>query len=131
MKERIAAIVTCTIVAVGVALAFIVIGPPGHARSIALDKQRVTALDNIVVTIANNAASPASRAPKHLDVNAPPWFSKSATRDPVTNKPYEYRVLGPRRYRLCATFALPDEGPDSSAPFDNHPAGRVCRNFHF
>ena len=131
MKERIAAIVTCAIVAVGVVLAFAVIGPPGHARLVAFDQRRVRDLDDIVNTISNDAGNTASRAPQHL--SALTWLSmtNTSTHDPVTGKPYVYRVLGPRRYWLCATFALADEGNDNAGAFDNHPAGRVCRNFHF
>jgi hypothetical protein len=46
------------------------------------------------------------------------------TYDPVTNRPYEYRPLGPLAYELCARFdaAVPVERRD----FWWHDAGRYC-----
>jgi hypothetical protein len=46
------------------------------------------------------------------------------TFDPVTNRPYDYRPLGPLAYELCARFdgALADERRD----FWWHDAGRQC-----
>ena len=46
------------------------------------------------------------------------------TFDPITNRPYDYRPLGPLAYELCARFdaALADE----SRGFWWHDAGRQC-----
>lgn len=46
------------------------------------------------------------------------------TFDPITNRPYDYRPLGPLAYELCARFdaALADEPRD----FWWHDAGRQC-----
>jgi hypothetical protein len=44
--------------------------------------------------------------------------------DPISNRPYDYRPLGPLAYELCARFDAPaaDERPD----FWWHDAGRHC-----
>lgn len=44
--------------------------------------------------------------------------------DPVTNRPYGYRPLGPLAYELCATFDAAQ--PDDQRHFWWHDAGRYC-----
>jgi hypothetical protein len=44
--------------------------------------------------------------------------------DPVTNRPYEYRPLGPLAYELCANFDA--AGPAERGVFWWHDAGRYC-----
>jgi len=46
------------------------------------------------------------------------------TYDPVTNRPYEYRPLGPLAYELCARFDAPV--PEARRDFWWHDAGRYC-----
>lgn len=44
--------------------------------------------------------------------------------DPITNRPYDYRPLGPLAYELCARFDAP--APDERRDFWWHDAGRHC-----
>jgi hypothetical protein len=44
--------------------------------------------------------------------------------DPVTNRPYDYRPLGPLAYELCARFDAPASG--ERRDFWWHDAGRHC-----
>ena len=44
--------------------------------------------------------------------------------DPVTNRPYDYRPLGPLAYELCARFDAAD--PEERRDFWWHDAGRHC-----
>jgi hypothetical protein len=46
------------------------------------------------------------------------------TFDPVTNRPYDYRPLGPLSYELCASFDA--AGPDERRDTWWHDAGRYC-----
>ncbi len=46
------------------------------------------------------------------------------TYDPVTNRPYDYRPLGPLAYELCARFDA--AGPDERHDFWWHDGGRHC-----
>ena len=49
------------------------------------------------------------------------WANSLATE---TGEPYEYRVLGPSKYELCATFSMARDA--DHGVFWNHPAGRHC-----
>jgi hypothetical protein len=44
--------------------------------------------------------------------------------DPITNRPYDYRPLGPLAYELCARFDAAD--PEERRDFWWHDAGRYC-----
>jgi hypothetical protein len=44
--------------------------------------------------------------------------------DPITNRPYDYRPLGPLSYELCARFDAP--ASDERRDFWWHDAGRHC-----
>lgn len=48
--------------------------------------------------------------------------------DPVTREPYEYRITGPRRFEVCATFDRPSR-PELAGDFWFHEAGRRCFSF--
>jgi hypothetical protein len=93
-----------------------VVGPSADERRVA-DLQRLThAVD---VFRARQHILPASLVRLPMEPAAPVH-----TYDPVTNRPYEYRPLGPLAYELCARFdaAVPEERRD----FWWHDAGRYC-----
>jgi hypothetical protein len=120
---RIAALAACTIVVIGVVLAFGVIGSPAHARLLALDQRRVDDLDAIVQAIGDDGTS---KAPARLaDIRA--VSVGTSFNDPVTGKPYEYHRETAHRYELCAVFTLPTDPGDSGRW--KHPAGRACRRY--
>lgn len=109
------------LVAAGVAVAFMLIGSPAHARLVALDNRRVDDLQVMVTRITEryHAALPATLPPAVvLD-------------DPQTHRPYTYRRTGSNHYTLCATFDLPSEKQSPAQPYGNaqqweHRAGTVC-----
>jgi hypothetical protein len=114
----------CVIVATGLVLAFLVIGPPGHARLIALDRQRVSDLDGTASKM-HNLFGEANRLPKNLPADL-------KKRDPVTGLRYEFQRIDARHYALCAPFALPAEsesGDNSWRPNWPHGAGLTCYEF--
>ena len=129
MIQRIAAVAACTIVAVGIVLAFGVLGSPDNARLIALDQHRVADLNAIVEAIYEHRAStdPAT-APVRLAEIEQELMHQASIHDPVTGKLYEYDRRSALRYELCATFALPSE-PDADNTDWKHRAGRSCRWF--
>jgi hypothetical protein len=47
------------------------------------------------------------------------------THDPITNRPYDYRPLGPLAYELCARFDTA-AGPEEERGFWWHDGGRFC-----
>jgi hypothetical protein len=116
--ERLAGIVAFALVAAGLLIGFVSIGPPQHMRLVALDRRRVDDLQSIERELRG--------AEERRHGEAPPLPARgrdSWPRDPLTGAPYEYRRDGATRYRLCATFALASTAED---PHWNHPAGRAC-----
>jgi hypothetical protein len=92
------------------------IGPSADERRLA-DLQRLThAID---VFRMRQKVLPASLARLPSEPAAP-----IHTYDPVTNRPYDYRPLGPLAYELCARFDAP--APDERRDFWWHDAGRHC-----
>lgn len=93
-----------------------VIGPSADERRIA-DLQRLShAID---VFRARQHVLPAALVRLPTEPAAPVH-----TYDPVTNRPYDYRPLGPLAYELCARFDR--AGPDERKDFWWHDAGRYC-----
>jgi len=92
------------------------VGPSGDERRIA-DLQRLS--HAIEVYRTQHDVLPATLVKLPPDAAAPVH-----TFDPITNRPYDYRPLGPLAYELCARFdaALADEPRD----FWWHDAGRQC-----
>lgn len=92
------------------------IGPTADERRIA-DLQRLAHAVNVFRDEHDVLPATLARLPR--DPAAPVH-----TLDPVTNRPYDYRPLGPLAYELCARFdaALADDRRD----FWWHDAGRQC-----
>jgi len=105
---------------------FIVIDSPATSRSVKFDEQRVndlTDLDNrINLYYKENQELPE-------DLSAPRF---SQFKDPVTDQPYEYQILGEEKFELCAIFDLKANTEDSDYRYyaDRdwyyHEAGRQC-----
>ena len=125
MIGRIAAFAACTIVAIGIVLAFGIIGSPGHQRLIALDQRRVDDLDGIYQTIINEGNH---QAPARLTDIQNELSGRAQIHDPATGAFYEYHRKDPHRYQICAIFALPSDPSDTSDW--KHRAGRTCRWFY-
>ena len=92
------------------------VGPSADERRVA-DLQRLAHAVNVYRAAHDVLPATLARLPR--DAAAPVH-----TLDPVTNRPYDYRPLGPLAYELCARFdaALADEPRD----FWWHDAGRHC-----
>ncbi len=131
-----------SVVVVGMlALGFILAGSPSHQREIRMDEQRVNHLTTIqdqlisYWQVKRELPSSLNELKNDLIYFTPPL-------DPETGMAYEYKVLDPLRFELCATFnqKIPSENPDSpsnpaynydykygyNADFWNHEAGRAC-----
>ena len=91
-------------------------GPSADDRRIA-DLQRLT--HAIEVYRVQHNVLPATLVKLPPDPAAP-----IHTFDPITNRPYDYRPLGPLAYELCARFDA--AGPDEQRGFWWHDAGRYC-----
>jgi hypothetical protein len=86
---------------------FTTIPSPTQQREIKLDHERVSDLGQINYTISdyytNHQQLP--KALEDLPGNSYSTGTPLVTKDPETNKPYEYIVTSETSYKLCATFA--------------------------
>lgn len=119
----------CVAVIVGVALAFIVIGTPGHARGVALDGERVQGLETIASAVHDRYRH--TGVPGHLP-------NDLTLRDPQTQRAYGFQRLDREHYTLCASFSAASErdGIDANTYAYGglrhrweHRAGRTCYRF--
>lgn len=141
-ERKVWRIVAVLIVLASIILGFSVVGSPAYQRSLRQDSQRLSDLQSIQWQIINYYQSKES-LPGSLEEIRDPLLGWSIPRDPETNEPYEYILIGQsaKAFELCATFdeATPSRGnmPDRdysfvhpTGPFEsenwNHPAGRHC-----
>ncbi len=112
---------------------FIIIGSPAKQRAIRFDSQRIDDLSSIQYGISNYMQSGSALPTSFEDLkNKNVYFS--STVDPETKIPYEYRVISPTKFELCATFSRPslesDDGLRSRYEINNgswqHDKGREC-----
>jgi len=102
----------------------VIVGSPSKERARRLDEQGVFALKALTRSV-DEYWRIRGRLPASLGelVNEPRFSAE--TKDPQTQREYDYRAVSERTYQLCATFAGPSEGA-SDAPFWKHDAGRRC-----
>ena len=102
-----------------VALGLWFTGSPAEARRRRLDERRVGDLQRLASAIdlhwTRTGTLPADLAALSSQERPP------ATRDPVQDSAYLYRVIDERRYELCAGF---ERGRTDG--FWTHPAGQHC-----
>lgn len=111
------------LVIAGLVLGFMTVGPPNHARDIAIDQKRVDDLQDIAGRLRTRY-----RDTGQLPSTLPSNFAR--TRDPVTNQPYVYKKVDRSHFTLCATFTAPTEdGDDIGTTFWKHGAGQKCYTF--
>ena len=112
-------------------LGLVTSGSPQRERLRRLDEARLQDLRAITQEMSSwtrkGRPLPASLGALAADPDSPALH----LRDPVTQRPYEYRLLDPQHYELCATFMTVDSlgtagAPGEAAGFWKHPAGRTC-----
>lgn len=119
LPHAVAAAVALLVIA-GMVLGFMTIGPPNHARDVAIDQKRVDDLQDIAGRLRTRY-----RDTGDLPTTLPSNFARS--HDPVTNQPYTYRKVDPSHFMLCATFTTASENDDSiGTTFWKHGAGSKC-----
>lgn len=128
-----------SILALGMlALGFYMVGSPAHQRQIRMDERRLNDLQAIQGEVINywqlKRVLPASLDDLKNDING-----FHAPLDPETNSAYEYSILKPLKFNLCAIFnqenLLNTDALKSAMPlyYDygnsnnwQHPAGKSC-----
>jgi len=107
------------------------LGSPREARRHRLDARRVADLSQITLA-TDRYRTRRERLPRSLEELLQDPEVGLPSRDPATDALYEYRVLGPTTYEVCAHFErASDGGPDREAdrfggPPWPHGAGRQC-----
>ena len=122
---------------------FSAIPSPMQQRVLKLDHKRVSDLGQLQYSVEdyyqNNGI-----LPQTLDVLEENSYSPSETldkTDPETKKPYEYTLVTPNSYKLCATFTTDSSQQSSSYDDENytydtykskfkHPKGYYCFTLH-
>lgn len=125
--QRIAVIGSIAVVAVAVVAGLTLSGSPAEQRLLRFDEQRVSELTQLT-SAAQRRWDREQRLPDTAADLLDGRFFTRLPRDPTTGQPYEYRVTGPRRYEVCATFDRSSR-PDLADDFWFHEAGRRCFTF--
>lgn len=129
--------VVIAVVAASAAVGLYLAGSPQRARDQRFDERRISDLQSLQYNIfyfwERN-----KRLPSSLQESVQ-YPSSDYAKDPETEQPYEYRVLGAEQFELCAVFSLPtDEQPSTARPYAykepyyvgeyswEHDAGRHC-----
>lgn len=112
---------------------FALIGSPGHQRDLRIDERRLSDLRDLE-EIVRAQYRQTGKLPESLRE----WLSQpgrdAPVSDPLTHQPYEYAVLAPDRFRLCATFSTDSaakrhgrrQAPPWAASEWAHGVGRTC-----
>ena len=95
------------VAAVAVVAALVTIGGPGAARLERLDEVRVREAVELVNAIERHRILTGG-LPETLEEVRPGISGPPSIRDPGTGAPYEYEILGDRRFRICVRLSAPD-----------------------
>lgn len=115
------------LVAVGVLVAFLVVGPPGEVRARRLDDNRIQFLDALATQIESYQSRQGVLPDSLQRLSAESGLSPSQIQDPETGLAFEYRPTGAASYQLCARFAAA-AGEDVATRW-RHGPGRKCFDF--
>lgn len=121
------------VVIIAVLGGFFIIGSPQTERLRRFDEERVNHLQFLQQEIIQYWTNK-SRLPEKLEDLEDPLRGISIPKEPQTQANYEYKVLGPESFELCATFALASRASleiQPPQPFFRegnwqHGSGRVC-----
>ena len=115
------------VVAVAVIAGLLMIGSPREARERSLDARRVEQL-RVISNAVDLYWTRQGRLPASLEELERAQGMGESLVDPGTGRAHEYRVLGEKRYELCASFARSPagDGRPLQGDFWAHGAGRQC-----
>lgn len=115
----VAVFVAVAVAAIATALALI--DPPWVVRAKLMDDRRSYDLETIESALLHYRDETGTLPVSLLELGED-WLDFRV--DPETGRPYEYRVVGPDSYEICAGFARDRQG--SEGTFARHGAGRHC-----
>jgi len=102
-------------------LGFFIAGSPAKQRAIRMDEQRISDLQTLQYEIINYWQYK-EELPASLDVLRNDITGFIPPLDPETKASYEYAVLEPLKFKLCAVFSLPDPYSGDKAGMETTPA---------
>ena len=122
--RRTLVIVLVIVVALVVIRGIMIIGSPSEERTRRMDSRRINDLQGVSRSIAvyhtRHQQVPASLE----ELAREPGFANVA-RDPVTDRPYGYRMVDANSYQLCGTFDR-ETADDRAEVFWAHGVGEQC-----
>lgn len=126
-----------SLVVIGIVVGtMVMVGSPMEARRQSADAQRASDLSSIAQMVRSYRVDHHKLPEKLTDCISYP-NQNGFLSDPVTDKPYEYRVLPGEWFELCAVFET-DTTKKPVVPYyssgfageqeraDRHPIGRIC-----
>lgn len=117
-------VATGVAIAASVAAAIVLTGGPGQQRQQRLDERRLRDLATLERAIGVHYRIEGTLPATLEALERGRAGAADPLRDPVSGRPYGYRVLDARRYELCADFATASRHP---ARWERaHPAGPHC-----
>lgn len=106
------AVLIAMLAALAIGAGLLLTGGPGQARQERRDQSREGDLSRLSALVRCLADANGRRLPERLQPSRD-CDGQARLQDPFTGTPYRYRVIGPRRYQLCADFERPeDRAPD-------------------
>ncbi len=132
------AIVVAALVLASIILGFFIVGTPKQQRNRRIDDQKVMELQTLQSQIVDYW-SRKKVLPEELEALQDNISGFKPPADPESGKPYEYNVIEPLKFKLCADFLTSNTGLPSSksrsaytspySPFQQnweHEKGRTC-----
>jgi TRAP-type C4-dicarboxylate transport system permease small subunit len=124
-------IVALVVVVASLIISFFFVESPAQARNRKHDQTLAGNFDQIDSSL-NSYYSENKKLPGSLSVlvNEKRYLTDSATKDPANGTPIEYKVLGDKKYQLCATFAASNVGVNPNVDYTvtrwAHKEGKQC-----
>jgi hypothetical protein len=133
---RILAWIVSVIILISLAAGFFIIGTPAAQRDRKFDDQRINDLQTLQAEIVNYWSRKES-LPETLTNLEDSISGYVVSMDPKSGLPYEYNIIDPLSFELCATFSRTSKNFDSRtvkpfSPYDSfqqnweHEIGRTC-----
>ncbi|MCF7846199.1 MAG: DUF5671 domain-containing protein [Candidatus Peribacteraceae bacterium] len=106
--------------------AFSIVDSPWRAREVREDRERLNELQQITYSVPDfyrqNSALPQDLSELVSDSR----IREEVLRDPVTDEQYEYTIIDPQSYQICANFTHANADEEYLDPAWEHAAGRAC-----
>ena len=135
---KILAFVVSAVVLGSIIAGFFIVGSPSDQRNRRFDEQRTQELQMLQSQVINYWTLK-EKLPENLDLLQDDISGFIVPKDPGTKMSYEYKIIDPLQFELCATFAasskdtgLLSDGTKYYSPYESfqqnweHEAGRAC-----